>query len=328
MDALRAKSSLLSGYLEFLVDRIIASPAAPGGSSSSRRGRPSARGCQLSLRVRERPRELFTSLERRGVVGDFREPDVIRVAPVPLYNSFHDVWRCRADPRRVLERRVSASRAQVHRRRGRPRRCAHGDRISGAQATRSRSSSAGPIRARARRSRGARSTSPSRRAASTRSRASASPTTSCASPSRCEGRMIHPVDGDLHFQPYGTENGQAINSVSRAGLNMALVEAAEKQPHVRVRFGVKCRAVDLDDAAVELVDVETGERAARARRRDHRRRRRVLRGAPRDAATRTDSITRRSISITVTRSWRFRRATAAGSAWSRTRCTSGRAAGS
>jgi kynurenine 3-monooxygenase len=74
-----------------------------------------------------------------------------------------------------------------------------------------------------------------------------------------EGRMIHPVHGDLHFQPYGTEKGQAINSVSRAGLNMALVEAAERQPHVRVRFGVKCRAVDLDEASVELVDVETGE---------------------------------------------------------------------
>ena len=54
---------------------------------------PAGRGCQLSILVHDKPMELFQSLESQGVVGDFREPNVIRVAPVPLYNTFHDVWR-------------------------------------------------------------------------------------------------------------------------------------------------------------------------------------------------------------------------------------------
>ena len=51
------------------------------------------RGCQLSLRVRaghERGRELYRWLGERGVVSDWREPDILRVAPVPLYNRFED----------------------------------------------------------------------------------------------------------------------------------------------------------------------------------------------------------------------------------------------
>ena len=64
------------------------------------------RGCQVSLRVRERPRELLAQLKQEGVVLDFREPDALRLAPVPLYNSFHDVWRFG----RALERWVGDSR--------------------------------------------------------------------------------------------------------------------------------------------------------------------------------------------------------------------------
>lgn len=55
---------------------------------------PERRGCQLSLRVRagrERGRQLFEHLERQGIIGDWREPDVIRVSPTPLYNRFADV---------------------------------------------------------------------------------------------------------------------------------------------------------------------------------------------------------------------------------------------
>ncbi len=54
---------------------------------------PAASGCQLSILVREEPRRRFEALQRAGVVCDFREPNVIRVAPVPLYNTFHEVWR-------------------------------------------------------------------------------------------------------------------------------------------------------------------------------------------------------------------------------------------
>jgi kynureninase len=87
MPALRAKSERLTGYLEFLLDQIpgthfeIITPREPG-----------QRGCQLSILVRDRPRELVQVLEGKGVVCDFRAPNVIRFAPVPLYNSFHEVW--------------------------------------------------------------------------------------------------------------------------------------------------------------------------------------------------------------------------------------------
>jgi kynureninase len=88
MERLRAKSVRLTGYLQSWVDHVgnerLSQPTPRD---------PAARGCQISLRAVERPRALFESLRSAGVVGDFRQPDVVRVAPVPLYNSFHDVWR-------------------------------------------------------------------------------------------------------------------------------------------------------------------------------------------------------------------------------------------
>ncbi|MCA9257375.1 MAG: hypothetical protein KDA33_17130, partial [Phycisphaerales bacterium] len=54
---------------------------------------PAARGCQLSILAHDEPKALFKSLQEQHVIGDFREPNVIRVAPTPLYNSFEDVRR-------------------------------------------------------------------------------------------------------------------------------------------------------------------------------------------------------------------------------------------
>jgi kynureninase len=88
MPALRKKSERLTGYLEFLLDRIsgdrlrIITPRDPA-----------ARGSQLSMLVAKDARALFDQIRARGVVGDFRQPDVIRLSPAPLYNSFGDVWR-------------------------------------------------------------------------------------------------------------------------------------------------------------------------------------------------------------------------------------------
>lgn len=90
MDALRQKSLRLTGYLEFLLNRL---------NEQSRRfeiitpARPEERGCQLSLLALEQGRALYDYLTENDVVCDWREPNVIRVAPVPLYNSFEDVWR-------------------------------------------------------------------------------------------------------------------------------------------------------------------------------------------------------------------------------------------
>lgn len=88
MDALREKSIRLTGFMEELLDEI---PGRPVVVTTPRD--PSRRGCQLSLRVGPRAREIQAALEAAGVVTDFREPDVIRAAPTPLYNSFDDVAR-------------------------------------------------------------------------------------------------------------------------------------------------------------------------------------------------------------------------------------------
>lgn len=98
MTALRQKSKKLTGYLEYLVDRI------PGDKYEIITPRdPNERGCQLSLLVHQNARECEPALEEAGVIGDFREPNVIRVAPTPLYNGYHEVWRFA----RVLERVVA-----------------------------------------------------------------------------------------------------------------------------------------------------------------------------------------------------------------------------
>jgi kynureninase len=88
MEPLRAKSIKLTGYLQFLLDQC--------GSNRFTVITPSetnARGCQLSILAREHPKQLFNKLQAAGVKCDFREPNIIRAAPAPLYNIFHDVWR-------------------------------------------------------------------------------------------------------------------------------------------------------------------------------------------------------------------------------------------
>ena len=91
MPALRAKSERLTGYLEALIRAHLADTLQIVTPAS-----PAERGCQLSLRVeggRERGRALFEFLGARGVLGDWREPDVIRISPAPLYNTHADVLR-------------------------------------------------------------------------------------------------------------------------------------------------------------------------------------------------------------------------------------------
>ena len=91
MDRLRAKSEQLTAHLEALIKTRCNETLDVVTPSD-----PSRRGCQLSLRVvggRARGRELFEYLEARGIVGDWREPDVIRISPVPLYNQYADLHR-------------------------------------------------------------------------------------------------------------------------------------------------------------------------------------------------------------------------------------------
>jgi len=100
MEALRRKSISLTGYLEFLLQRRLAGSVAILTPSASQ-----ARGCQLSLRLlrpRAEAHAAFETLSAAGFIGDWREPDVIRVAPVPLYNTHVEVWEFVAALERCL----------------------------------------------------------------------------------------------------------------------------------------------------------------------------------------------------------------------------------
>ena len=87
MTALRAKSELLTGFAEYLINENnngnieIITPLAVN-----------ERGCQLSIRAKQSGKAQHAKLNEAGVICDWREPDVIRIAPVPLYNTFADVW--------------------------------------------------------------------------------------------------------------------------------------------------------------------------------------------------------------------------------------------
>jgi kynureninase len=88
MMRLRKKSMQLTDYLAWLLETRFADGIVSITPEN-------ARGCQLSLRVVDPAldaRQIFSSLERQNVMADWREPDVIRVAPVPLYNRFEDVF--------------------------------------------------------------------------------------------------------------------------------------------------------------------------------------------------------------------------------------------
>ncbi|TDU42815.1 kynureninase [Gelidibacter sediminis] len=87
MEKLTAKSKELTGYFEFLLNQL--------GNDSIKiitPSNPDERGCQLSIQVKNADKALHNKLTEAGVISDWREPDVIRCAPTPLYNSFEDVY--------------------------------------------------------------------------------------------------------------------------------------------------------------------------------------------------------------------------------------------
>ena len=84
MSSLVTKSKKLTSYLVFLLNQI--------STDRIKIITPEQRGCQISISVKNGNKDLFNEITKKGVIADWREPDVIRVAPVPLYNSFLDVY--------------------------------------------------------------------------------------------------------------------------------------------------------------------------------------------------------------------------------------------
>ena len=91
LDDLRAKTIRLSGYLEFVLDEIAKSSGSKFEIITPRNW--DERGSQLSVLLHGQGKDLFDELTKQGVIADWREPNVIRMAPVPLYNSFLDIFR-------------------------------------------------------------------------------------------------------------------------------------------------------------------------------------------------------------------------------------------
>lgn len=89
--ALRQKSEDLTSYLENILDQVAANTGVPLRIITPRH--VECRGCQLSVIVPERGKQVYDYLSEQGVVADWREPDVIRLAPVPLYNNYQDIFR-------------------------------------------------------------------------------------------------------------------------------------------------------------------------------------------------------------------------------------------
>lgn len=88
MKALRNKSEKLTGYFEFLIHQMNSDSIKIITPSN-----PKERGCQLSMQVKNADKSLHKKLTENNIITDWREPDVIRCAPVPLYNRFEDVFK-------------------------------------------------------------------------------------------------------------------------------------------------------------------------------------------------------------------------------------------
>jgi kynureninase len=91
MPALVKKGKAMSGYLQFILEEMNAQSGTKVVEVITPKNE-SERGCQVSLLMLVRGKEVFKTLMDRGVIADWREPNVIRVAPVPMYNKFEDVW--------------------------------------------------------------------------------------------------------------------------------------------------------------------------------------------------------------------------------------------
>jgi len=103
VENLFAKGQQLSNYLMFILDEINNNTKEKMIEVITPRAEKE-KGCQVSMLMLQKGKEVFDALKQNGVLADWREPNVIRVAPVPLYNSFEDVYRFGEIVKNILER--------------------------------------------------------------------------------------------------------------------------------------------------------------------------------------------------------------------------------
>ena len=89
---IREKSKKLTAYLEYVINHVQEHHAGISFEIITPKN-PDERGAQLSILIKENGKALFDHLTAKGVIADWREPNVIRIAPTPMYNTFEDVYR-------------------------------------------------------------------------------------------------------------------------------------------------------------------------------------------------------------------------------------------
>ena len=261
IDALRERSVRLTAFLESLLESVL--EGGPAELVTPRE--PERRGAQLSVRIAGSVAGAADVARRlrfeHGVIVDVRRPDIVRLAPAPLYSTYHDCWRA-AEALRRGHRHVTAVSADV------------GDDVAvigGGLAgcllacflgrrgltVRVYERRPDPRAGQAERGRSINLAISERGLDALRRIGLADQVMADALPMR--GRMIHPVQGPLDFQPYSAGGDLAINSISRAALNHALLDAAEAAAGVEIVFDHQL--VELDPAAGD--DGVRDRRAAR-----------------------------------------------------------------
>ena len=271
-----------------LPGRAAAAACAPAGAASSRRADRAQRGCQLSLRIaRRRARaaaRVFEALRRAAWSCDWRAPDIIRVAPVPLYNRFEDVCASRRRWREVLrETRVkrAAARERQHRRRRTGRRAARGaaraPRPAASTLLRAPPRSApGAARARPLDQSGARRARHARARARRRHGAHAAAADPDARPHGARAVRARP-----RCSPTGSASTRSSTRSAARELNRVLIEEAARHPRRRACTSTSSAWARIRRAnALRLRDQRTRRRAYEvALDAHHRHRRRRLGGA-------------------------------------------------
>ena len=102
IDRIRQKSLKITGYLMFLVDELLSKP--PYNYSVATPRDPERRGGHVGVSHQEGWR-INQALKARGVIPDFRPPNIIRLAPIPLYVKYHDVWKVTRHLKEIIDRK-------------------------------------------------------------------------------------------------------------------------------------------------------------------------------------------------------------------------------
>ena len=247
MKALTEKSKKLTGYLEYLLRNIKSDRITVITPKDENQ-----RGCQLSIRVKNGDKSLFDKIISKGVLADWRDPDVIRVAPIPLYNTFTDVYRFVEILTQSLQ---ESNRGNLQRKAfimAKQKVIIVGAGLSGSLLAiylAKKGMLVDVYEARHDMRHVQMSTGRSiNLALSDRGimalREVGMDDYMLKEAIPMHGRMIHSLKGDTTLQRYSGRQGEYINSVSRGGLNIALMNEAEKHEGVKFYFDHKCVGFD------------------------------------------------------------------------------------